>query len=154
MNRRLLLAASAGLIIATPAWAQDDPVARLDAPQRAAVQKLLDRESRPGEGSAQANQVELADVDGDGRPEMILLWTFLGPTYWRSQVTVFQPQGAAWRERASTPAWGMVERMTVQGREIRIATLMLGPSDPRCCPTRKAVQRVRWAGGKLVSNKP
>lgn len=158
MNRRgivrLAVAAWASVSWPAPAAAQQavDPLARLDAAQRRAVDAFLDRTARPGDGAGQADQVELADLDGDGRPEVVLLWTFLGPTYWHSHVAVFAQAGNAWRERGKFDVAGMPQKMSIDGRVVRIDTLVLGPKDPRCCPTVAKVQRLQWTAGKLVSS--
>ena len=45
---------------------------------------------------------------------------------------------------------GQTERLTVKGPANTVDTLMHGPNDPRCCPTRKTQMHFRWQGGKLV----
>lgn len=157
-HRRQALALVAGVLFAwppqVPAQAQPDPLARLDTAQRRAVEQFLAKHSAPREGTGQADQVELADLDGDGRAELVLLWTFLGPTFAWSRVEVFKPGPKAWASAASADAWGQVERMQVVGAEIRVHTLMPGPKDARCCPTLKKVQTLRWSAGKLASARP
>jgi hypothetical protein len=157
-HRRQALALAAAVLLAwprqLPAQAQPDPLARLDAGQRRAVEAFLAQRSTPREGTGQAEQVELGDLDGDGRAELVLLWTFLGPTFALSHVEVFKPAPKAWAHAASADAWGQVERMQVVGAEIRVHTLMPGPKDARCCPTLKNVQTLRWSAGKLVGAGP
>ncbi len=155
---------------ATAATAADDPLVKLDAAQRRVVQQFLKKRSAPGEGQAQAHAVELADIDGDGAPDIVLLWTLLGPTFASSTLTLIArparpgatagatasatpSTAAAWRETGSADIFGQAERLRVQGREILVDTLTLGPKDARCCPSVKKVQRLRWAAGRLVAAK-
>lgn len=151
MDRRLLL--SMTLITAWPlrAAAQSapvDPLAALDAPQRRAVADFLKRRSRPGEGDAAAEQWLQADLDGDGQAEGVLLWTFLGPTFAHSGLAVFA--GApGWRLAGEAALTGMVDGVSIEGRQIRVDAKTLGPGDARCCPSKAIVERFRWVGGKL-----
>lgn len=151
MRRRSLLALAAAAPWRPLAHGAADPLSRLDAAQRRGVQEVLRKNSRRGEGDAQADAVEAADIDGDGRPELVLLWTFLGPTFAWSRVTVLSQGSGGWRDVASADVNGQAERMRVQGREIAIETLTLGPRDARCCPSVRRVQRLHWRGGRLVA---
>ncbi len=157
MYRRLMLTLAAAALLAAPlqagAQAQPDPLAALDASQRRALQGFLKKRSEPGHGDAQADKALLADLDGDGQPELVLLWTFMGPTFALSQVALFTGGAGGWRERASADIVGQAQSMAIERGEIRIATLRLGPRDARCCPSVKSLQRLRWVGSKLASNR-
>lgn len=130
-----------------------DPLARVDAPLRSLVQRHIANESKGDRGGTEVVAAEQADLDADGKPELVVLWTFLGPTYWWSRVSVFTRAGNSWRVAGTTAADGIVERLRVKGSEIQVDTMVAGPNDPRCCPSKKTVQRIRWQGGKLVSNR-
>jgi hypothetical protein len=133
--------------------AQADPLAGLDKAQVRAVQQFLKKQSQPGQGDAQPDSAHASDLDGDGKPEVVLLWTFLGPTYGWSRVTLFTPAAQGWRHAASVDVAGQAQGLRLRGRDIEVDTLTLGPSDARCCPSVKHVQRIRWQGGALVSNR-
>lgn len=157
MNRRHLLLAGASAWLLAPsavsAQAEADPLATLDSAQRRAVKAFLARHSTPREGGAQPTQVLLADMDGDGHAELVLLWIFLGPTFAHSHVAVFTSSAAGWRDRAHADVLGQAQGMSIKGNEIRIASLTLGPNDGRCCPSVKAIQRLRWSAGKITSQR-
>jgi hypothetical protein len=152
---RAALTSTALVLASGPAATQQspDPLARADAPLRSLVQRHIANESKGDTGGTEVVGAEQADLDGDGKPEWVVLWTFLGPTYWWSRVSVFTQAGSTWRAAGTTAADGIVERLRVKGGEIHVDTMVAGPNDPRCCPSRKTVQRIRWQGGKLVSAK-
>jgi hypothetical protein len=112
------------------------------------VDKFLASQSQP-QATADAVQHVVADLDGDGRPDIVLMWNVLGPTYFFPKLTVFLDQGRSYRTLTADLS-GQTERLTVKGPDILVDTLMLGPNDPRCCPTLKARMHFRWQGGKLV----
>lgn len=152
MRRRELMLLAAGAAwpaLAGAAGPPADPLAALTTEQRRAVTAFLRKKGRPGEGSAEANNVIAADLDADGKADLALLWTFLGPTFWYSGLAVLPGRGQ-WRSAIETQLVGMVERMSLQGSVIRIDAKTPGPNDPRCCPSRPTVTRYRVAGGKLA----
>lgn len=154
MDRRLLL--SMPLVMAWPRLvtaqaAAADPLAALDERQRRAVDDYLKRQSRPGEGDAAAERWLQADLDGDGQPEGVLQWTFFGPTFAYSGLALFAVAAGAkgWRLVGEARLTGIVDAVSIEGRQIRVDAKTLGPADPRCCPTKAIVERFRWAGGTL-----
>lgn len=152
MNRRSLLAwaALAGLPLGLRAQTPPDPLAALRVDQRRAVQAFVRRQGEPGDGSANAEQVIVVDLDGNGQPELAVWWTFYGPTFAYSGLGVLAATAKGWRIAGQSPLTGIVERMSVEGGAIRVDAKTLNKGDPRCCPTKKVVERFRWAGGKLV----
>ena len=100
-----------------------------------------------GEASDGAEAVQMVSLH---KPDIVLMWNVLGPTYFFPKLTVFLDQGRTYRT-LTTDLNGQTERLTVTGADITIDTLTLGPNDPRCCPTRKAKMHFRWQGGKLVA---
>jgi hypothetical protein len=111
---------------------------------------LASQKSADGPGSA--GQHVIADVDGDGKPDIVLLWDVMGPTYSLPKMTIFLDQGKNYRT-LTTDLSGQTEKLTVKGSMILVDTLTPGPKDPRCCPTVKKQLVFRWAGGKLTELK-
>jgi hypothetical protein len=152
MNRRdwMLVALAAALpAIAGAQAAAPDPLAALDADRQRVVKDHLKSLARPGEGDAQASDIVVADLDGDGNAEGVLWWTFYGPTFSYSGLTVFAGT-PRWRVAAQNRLTGNVDRLTVERGVIRVEAKTLGPNDPRCCPSKPVVERWRWSAGKLV----
>ena len=102
------------------------------------------------EASASAAQHLSHDLDGDGGPDIVLMWNLLGAIGSYPKLTIFPDQGRSYRALTADLS-GMTEKLAVQGPMILIDTLMPGPGDARCCPTKKTQPRFRWAGGKLAS---
>ena len=115
------------------------------------IDKFLASQSQP-QASADAVQHVIADVNADGKPDIVLMWNILGPTYFYPKLTLFLDRGRSYRA-LTADLNGQTERLTVKGSDILVDTLMLGPNDPRCCPTRKVQMHFRWQGGKLVTFK-
>jgi hypothetical protein len=86
--------------------------------------------------TAEAAQHMVADVNGDGKPDIVLMWNVLGATWHQPKLTLFIDQGKTYRALATDLA-GQTEKLSVNGSNIVVHTLMPGPNDPRCCPTRK-----------------
>lgn len=102
--------------------------------------------------SAEAQQYVLADLDGDGRQEIVLLWSLLGPTYWYTHLSVLTPAGKDYRA-SKADIVGLAEGVRVEGREIVVDTKVLGKNDARCCPSVKKAVRFRWNGQQLTAAK-
>ena len=129
-------------LLTPPVYALDDNGAKL------VISKFLaSRKSEDGPGSA--GQHVIADLDGDGKPDIVLLWDVMGPTYSLPKLTIFLDQGKNYRT-LTADLNGQTQKLTVNGPMIVVDTLMPGPNDPRCCPTKKEQLKYRWAGGKLT----
>lgn len=134
------------LLLLIPAtYALDDNGAK------AVVAKFMGSQKIEGMDTS-ARQHVITDLNGDGRPDIVLLWDALGPTFGYSKMSIFLDQGKNYRT-LTTDLGGQVEKLTVKGSTIFVDTLMPGPNDPRCCPTRKTQLRYQWAQGKLMQLK-
>lgn len=127
------------------------PAARaLDASgARAVIDKFLGSQKLEQGATASEAQHVIADLNGDGKPDIVLMWNVLGPTWHLPKLTLFIDQGRNYRT-LTTDLNGQTEKLSVKGSNIVIDTLMPGPNDPRCCPTRKTQMRYQWTGNKLV----
>lgn len=115
----------------------------------AVISKFLGSQKLEQGASASEAQHVIADLDGDGKPDLVLMWNVLGPTWHLPKLTLFIDQGKNYRT-LTADLNGQTEKLTVKGSMILIDTLMPGPNDPRCCPTKKMQMRYQWSGGKLV----
>ncbi len=142
---KVAFAFSAMLFASASAHALDD------AAVKQVVTKFL--ASQPtDQGSNEPFTHQIADVDGDGKPDIVLLWNVMGPTSAWPKLTLFLDTGRTYRALTANLS-GIVETLDVKGSSITVGTLMLGPKDPRCCPTVKTQILMRWQGGKLVQLK-
>ena len=90
----------------------------------------------------------LVDLNGDGKPELVLVWVQLGPTYFYNHLTVFVDEGRKYRT-LTTPLTGEAKLLGVKGGVIYIEEKTLGPKDPRCCPSVVKQVKYRWDGRKI-----
>lgn len=133
------------MLLAAPAHALDEGGAKQVIDKFLGAQKL-------DQASASANRHAIADVNGDGKPDIVLLWDVLGPTWSLPKMSIFIDQGRNYRT-ITTDLQGQIEGLAVRGSTIRIDTLTLGPKDARCCPTVKKQLQYQWTGNKLVMMK-
>lgn len=112
------------------------------------IQKFLDS-NRTAEATSEAAEHAIADIDADGKADIVLLWNSMGPTSAQAKLTVFLDQGKTYRAM-TTNLTGNPQKLSVSGPTITVDTLTLGPRDPLCCPTVKKRLQFRWQSGKLV----
>ncbi len=100
---------------------------------------------------AEARQTVVADLDGDGRAEIVVWVLLLGPTYWDNRLAVLADRGKSYQVVAeSTAALGLVDDIDVKDGLIEVHAKFPAKNDPICCPTLNRVIRFRWDGSKLT----
>jgi hypothetical protein len=131
-------------------WAVTFPARALDENgAKAVIVKFLGSQKPQDGASASEAEHVIADVNGDGKPDIILMWNVLGPTWFLPKLTLFIDQGRNYRALTADLS-GQTQKLAVSGSTIAVDTLMPGPNDPRCCPTKKVRLRYQWTGSKLV----
>lgn len=131
-------------------------------PDKATVEKIVkrhvdaaNREAQQNQESIEATQTLVADLDGDGSDEIVLLTTLLGATYWNHSLTVFTDRGKGHVVAASTDSpLGMVDSIAVKDGMIHVKAKWAAPNDPRCCPSLEKTTAYAWQGNRLVEAKP
>ncbi|PKM35480.1 MAG: hypothetical protein CVV06_16035 [Gammaproteobacteria bacterium HGW-Gammaproteobacteria-10] len=93
-----------------------------------------------------------------GKPglEKAVLWTIIGPTYWRNQLSIVSKQQNQWQILATVPVTGMVDGFdpAQPNGTLSVETKVQGPSDPLCCPTQTQVLYFRYRAGQLQELAP
>jgi hypothetical protein len=126
--------------------------ADLDPLGRNAVDRFLEQHN----GAAQAEVTTLqagamVDFDRNGTPEIALVWTTLGPTYWRNTLSVLTLRDGSYREVARVGLEGEARLSSVnQDGTIVIESKVYAVNDPRCCPSVAQHRRYRYANGTLM----
>jgi hypothetical protein len=113
------------------------------------------REAELNRESIEGGQTVVADLDGDGKAEIVLLTTLLGATYWNCSVTVFTDRGKGHVVAASTDTpLGMVDSIAVKDGSIHVSAKWPAPNDSRCCPSLQRTTAYAWQGNQLVETRP
>lgn len=123
-----------------------------DQARRMADQFAAGKQANAGpQENFEATDVAVADLNGDGQDEIVVLWTMLGPTYWDHGLAVLAKQGPRYvtAGEAQEPL-GSVEGLSVADGVIQLKTKWAAPNDPRCCPSLAKTLRYRWTPGKLT----
>lgn len=106
-----------------------------------------ERESTELQGST------AADLNGDGREEIVFVWTLLGPTYWRNSLTVLSKTENGYRAVASLKLMGEAKLAFVKDGVVFVNQKVYRKGDPICCPSLSKQLKYRWRGNKIVELK-
>ena len=117
-----------------------------------AIEKFLSSQKSEREG-AESQGSTIADLNGDGKSEIILVWTLLGPTYWSNTLTVFTKAASGYKPVASFPLIGEAKLSSAKGGIIFVDQVVHAKKDPICCPSIKKRARYRWLGKKILEVK-
>ncbi|MDZ4349807.1 MAG: hypothetical protein U1A22_09770 [Xanthomonadaceae bacterium] len=153
----------ATLLLASTAWTQGDsavPVAVAGAVAAAqpspAQQEAL--EAYAASQSSAANGVHtgversvVADLDGDGKPEVVaeINW-YMGSTSYGRLVVFVEAGYGLWKVAQSEEPLGLVEGIGVTDGLIQVKSRWPGAKDARCCPSLEKTMHYRWQGGRVV----
>lgn len=146
----LLLALVGVTFFATGALALPQSADQKDADR--AIEKFLASNKSDSEG-AEFQGSAVTDLNGDGKPEIILVWTTMGPTYWHNTLTVFTRTPGGYKPVASFPLIGEAKSPSVKGGIIFVDQVVYAKKDPICCPTIKKRAKYRWLGKKILEVK-
>jgi len=113
-----------------------------------AIKKFLSSQKSEGEDTDSQGSA-IADLNGDGKSEIVLVWTVLGPTYWRNTLTVFSKTAGGYEPVASLQLTGEAKLSSVKGGIITLDQKVYAKNDPVCCPTIEKKAKYRWVGKKI-----
>lgn len=114
-----------------------------------AIKKFLSSQKTERE-DASAQDSAVVDLNGDGKSEIVLVWTLLGPTYWHNTLAVFSKTSSGYQPVASLLLTGEAKLSSVKGGIILVEQKIHAKNDPRCCPSIKKQVRYRWFGKRIL----
>jgi hypothetical protein len=127
--------------------------ARVQNKEADAVVKKFLAAQKTNEEEAEASGSAVADLDGDGKPEIVLVWTTLGPTYWRNALTVFGKTAGAYKPVVTYALNGEAQLSKVTGGVIYVDQKLYTKRDPICCPSLKKMMKYRLTEKKITEVK-
>jgi hypothetical protein len=113
-----------------------------------AIKRFLSSQKSDGEDT-DSQGTAIADLNGDGKSEIVLVWTVLGPTYSHNTLTVFSKTASGYKPVASLPLAGEATLNSVKGGIIVVDQTVYGKNDPLCCPSIKKRVKYRWLARKI-----
>jgi hypothetical protein len=109
-----------------------------------------------GEEYEEARKILAGDLDGDGAPETVVLYTIEGQggsNNYVQYLAVFTRAAGRWRVLAHAPVGGKsgrsVELHSVDNQVITLTTLSYAPKDASCCPSVKGTTTYVLDGRRL-----
>ncbi|MCC7305622.1 MAG: hypothetical protein IT558_05110 [Alphaproteobacteria bacterium] len=129
----------------------------IEGSQETAIQGFLenlnsDEAADYGENSSEIGRAA-GDLNGDGAPEVALVWVTMGPTYWRNTLTIFTPGGSGEYtvidSNSTLPLTGEAAAPAIKDGLVTIEQKIYAAGDPICCPTVPKTMKYKWADKKL-----
>jgi hypothetical protein len=137
----------------------------LNAPQRSysqtsenEIDRFIARQAvrENGEEYKEARKVVSGDLNRDGKPDRVVLYTlegFNGTNNYLRYLAVFLFDGKSFKHASHLVVGGKyfrgVELRSVSGSTINLETMEYRKSDPACCPSRRSRMRYIFRGNRL-----
>lgn len=110
----------------------------------------VETENEGGDEYIENRQVVYVDLNGDGQPDAVVLFTIEGQGGGNGSYQVlagFYRSGAGWAYQGHTTVFGAATDVKPVGPQlVAVTSLTSGPDDPRCCPSIETVERYSWNG--------
>jgi hypothetical protein len=113
-----------------------------------AVKRFLSSQKSETE-SAESQGDAIADLNGDGKSEIILVWTLMGPTYWHNTLTILSKVANGYKDVASFQLIGEAKLSKVKDGIIIVDQTVYAKNDPLCCPSIKKQMKYRLVGKRI-----
>jgi hypothetical protein len=138
------------------------PAFPADEQDAAVIDSFIARQARRerGEEYREARRVVTGDLNRDGTPETVVLYTVEGQNGTNLHIqymAVFVRRSAKLVPLTHADVGGKtsrgVENIAVEDNSIRLETLEYRPEDASCCPSEKGTTRYVLEGGRLKEQK-
>ena len=113
-----------------------------------------------GEEYEEARKIVRGDLNGDGKEDLVVLYTlegFAGGNDYHQYLAVFVASGKTFQHAADTVVGGKnfrdVDLVSVTGPTINLDTKSYAKADPACCPSKVGKTKYHFAGNKLTETK-
>ncbi|MGY6275089.1 hypothetical protein [Methylomonas sp. MgM2] len=85
--------------------------------------------------------------------EKAVLWTIIGSTYWRNQLSILANRAGHMKVLVTVPVQGMVIGFgpVKPDRTLVVETRISGPNDPLCCPSQVKGLYFRYRAERLLA---
>ena len=147
---KIIFAVSIVLLFASAVFPQDQ--------DKAAIDKFIANQAtrERGEEYPDARKVVTGDLNGDGTPETVVLYTIEGQNGTNNHIqylAVFKRVNAQLVHMThvdvGSKSYQGVELDSITNGIINLTTMRYGKNDPSCCPTLKGKARYRLVKGTL-----
>jgi hypothetical protein len=128
-------------------------VSALDPKSEKAIKAFLSSQESEQQGTESQGSA-VADLNSDGKDELILVWTLLGPTFWQDNLTVFVLTPKGYKDVATLLLEGEAGLASVQNGIILLDHKLYAAKDPKCCPSLKKQLKYHWSGKKIEKIQP
>jgi hypothetical protein len=152
IDRRYVLLLLAFVGLSTFAFSAHLSQQNVDKDAEKAIKSYLSSQ-KSGTEDTDSQGSAIADLDGDGKPEIVLVWILMGPTYWHNTLTVLSKTNQGYKPIASLDVKGEAKLSSVKGGIIFTDEKVYGKNDAICCPSIKKEGKYRWAGKTITEVK-
>lgn len=132
--------------VAAPVAGQVDHVLQMAIEELTSTLTTQDGGAEYTEG----RQVIYMDLNGDGQPDAVVLFTIEGQGGGNGSfqsLAGFYHSGAGWEYQGHSAVSGAATDITPGGvQRVSVTSLSSGPDDPRCCPSIETVESYSWNG--------
>ncbi len=101
---------------------------------------------------AESQGFGLYDFDNDNVPEIVIVWSLLGATYWTNHISALKLQGNGYTEISTLQLNGEAKFKEIIKGRIFVEQTVYAPTDPICCPSIEKVMAYKLFKNKIKAD--